>query len=212
MATPTATAAKTKAAKTAKQDPKKAKAAAIAEAKSFAPELTVRIGSTPKTKFRGNPDVFGRLVEDHDKHRALIAMIEETTSGNPDQRKMLFEEFCKEVQSHAAAEEQALWSTVMREPSTTDDARHAVAEHKELDDLMADLAARDYSSPGWLRRFAALKEEYLHHVGEEEQEQFVAAEKTLSASDLKYMRRVFERRKKAEKAAAKIEKKIKLKD
>lgn len=212
MATQTAVAAKTKAAKQAKTDPKKAKAAAIAEAKSFAPELAVRIGSTPKTKFRGNPDIFGRLVEDHDKHRALIAMIEETTSGQPEQRKMLFEEFCKEVQSHAAAEEQALWSTVMREPSTTDEARHAVAEHKELDDLMADLAARDYSSPGWLRRFAALKEEYLHHVGEEETEQFVAAEKILSGSDVKYMRKVFERRKKAEKSAAKIEKKIKLKD
>lgn len=217
MATATATRGKAaaKAAKpaaSAKTDPKKAKADAIAEAKSFAPELTVRIGSTPKTKYRGDPDIFGRLVADHDRHRALIAMIEETTSGKPEQRKKLFEEFCKEVQAHAAAEEQALWSTIMREPSTTDEARHAVAEHKELDDLMADLAARDYSSPGWLRRFAALKEEYLHHVGEEEQEQFVAAEKVLSGADVKYMRKVFERRKKAEKASAKIEKKIKLKD
>jgi len=138
-------------------------------------------------------------------------MIEETTSGEPEQRKMLFEEFVKEVQAHANAEDQALWSSVLREPSATDDARHAVAEHKELDKLMADLAARDYSSPGWLRRFAALKEEYLHHVGEEEQEQFVAAEKVLSDKDLKYIQKVFERRKKEEKAAAKIEKKIRLK-
>lgn len=200
-----------KAAKPVKKDPNKAKADAIAEAKSFAPDLAARIGSTPKTKFRGNPDIFGRLVQDHDKHRALIAMIEETTSGEPEQRKMLFEEFVKEVQAHANAEDQALWSSVLREPSATDDARHAVAEHKELDKLMADLAARDYSSPGWLRRFAALKEEYLHHVGEEEQEQFVAAEKVLSDKDLKYIQKVFERRKKEEKAAAKIEKKIRLK-
>ncbi len=200
-----------KAAKPVRKDPARAKADAIAEAKSFAPDLAARIGSTPKTKFRGNPDIFGRLVQDHDKHRALIAMIEETTSGEPEQRKMLFEEFVKEVQAHANAEDQALWSSVLREPSATDDARHAVAEHKELDKLMADLAARDYSSPGWLRRFAALKEEYLHHVGEEEQEQFVAAEKVLSDKDLKYIQKVFERRKKEEKAAAKIEKKIRLK-
>lgn len=192
------------------KEPKKAKSEAIAEAKSFAPELAVRIGSTPKTKYRGNAEIFGRLIEDHDKHRALIAMIEETTTKSPE-RKMLFEEFCREVKSHAAAEEQALWSTVLREPKTTDDARHAVAEHKELDDLMADLAARDLTSPGWLRRFAALKEEYLHHIGEEEQEQFVAAEKILSVEDRKYMRKVFERRKKEEKSAVKIEKKIKLK-
>lgn len=197
--------------KVTKQEPKAAKVAAITEAKSFAPELAARIGSTPKTKYRGNPDIFGRLVADHDKHRALIAMIEETTSGDPEQRKRLFEEFAKEVQSHAAAEEQALWSSILRVPETTGDARHAVAEHKELDDLIADLAARDYGSPGWLRRFAALKEEYLHHIAEEEQEQFVAAEKVLADKDLKYMRKVFERRKQVEKSEAKIEKKIKLK-
>ena len=194
------------------KDPAKAKADAVAEAKSFAPELSARIGSTPRTKFRGNPDIFGRLVEDHDKHRALLAMIQDTTSGDPEQRKRLFEAFCKEVQSHANAEDQALWSAVLRVPKSTDDARHAVAEHKELDKLMADLAARDYSSPGWLRRFAALKEAYLHHIAEEEQEQFKAAEKVLTDKDLKSIKSLFENRKKAEKAQAKVEKKIRLKN
>lgn len=190
--------------------PAKAKADAIAEAKSFAPDLAARIGSTPKTKFRGDPDIFGRLVEDHDRHRALLAMVEDTKGKTPD-REALFTALVKELKAHAAAEEQALWSTVLREPATTEDARHAVAEHKELDDMMADLAARDMASPGWLRRFSGLKEAYLHHIGEEEQEQFVAAEKILTEADRKYMRKVFERRKKEEKAAAKVEKKIKLK-
>jgi hypothetical protein len=187
-----------------------AKAAAVAKAKALAPDLTVRIGSTPKTKFRGDPDLFGRLVADHDRHRALLAMIEETHGASDDRRK-LFEELVHELKSHAAAEEQALWSSVLRDPATTDFARHAIAEHKEIDDMLADLAARDMSSPGWLRRFAGLKEEYLHHIREEEQEQFVAAEKRLSERDLLHMRRVFEQRKKAEKATAQVERKIKLK-
>ena len=139
-------------------------------------------------------------------------MIEETSSSDPEQRQMLFEEFCREVQSHANAEDQALWSTVLREPSTTDDARHAVAEHKDLDKLMADLAARDYGKDEWLDRFAALKDKYLHHIAEEEQEQFVAAEKILSDSDMDYIRKVFERRKTIEKSEIEIEKKIRLKD
>jgi hypothetical protein len=197
---------------TAKRKPAKAaKADAIAKAKALAPDLAARIGSTPKTRFRGDPDVFGRLVEDHDRHRALLAMIEET-EGKSSDREKLFEELVKELKAHAAAEEQALWSTVLRDPETTDFARHAIAEHKEIDDMLGDLAARDMASSGWLRRFGGLKEEYLHHIGEEEQEQFVAAEKTLSASDVRYMRQVFNRRKKAEKAAAEIEKKIRLKD
>lgn len=188
-----------------------AKAEAVAKAKVLAPDLAARIGSTPKTKFRGNPDVFGRLVEDHDRHRALLAMVEDTNGKSPE-RQTLFTELVRELKSHAAAEEQALWSTVLRDPETTDFARHAIAEHKEIDDMLADLAARDMASSGWLKRFGGLKDEYLHHIREEEQEQFVAAEKRLSETDVRYMRRVFNRRKKAEKAVVQIEKKISLKD
>lgn len=193
-----------------KTAPKQAKAKSIAKAKALAPDLAARIGSTPPTKFRGSPDVFGRLVEDHDKHRALFAMIMETKGKSKDRQK-LFKELAKDVAAHAAAEEQALWSTVLRNPKTTEDGRHAVAEHKALDGLFADLAARDMAKGGWLKRFAVLHDEYLHHIKEEEQEQFVAAEKHLTDADLRYMRGVFNRRKREEKAAAVVKKKIKLK-
>jgi len=120
-------------------------------------------------------------------------------------------ELVHELKAHAAAEAQALWSSVLRNPDTTDFARHAIAEHKEIDDLLADLAARDMASPGWIRRFAALREEYLHHIREEEQEQFVAAEEVLSLADRRFMRTVFNRRKQEGKAAAEVERKIRLK-
>lgn len=191
-----------------KVNPRVAKATAISKAKATAPDLAARIGSTPQTRFRGNPDIFGRLVEDHDRHRALLAMIHETHGDSP-VRQALFLELTKELKAHAAAEEQALWSSVLRDPKTTEDARHAVAEHKQIDDLLADLAARDMASPGWLRRFEKLKEKYLHHLREEEQEQFVAAEKRLSAADIRHLCTVFNRRKREEKGKAEITKKIK---
>lgn len=191
--------------------PLQAKRTAIAKAKAVAPDVAARIGSTPSTKFRGDADIFGRLVQDHDRHRALLAMVAQT-SGKSTERQKLFKELTLELKSHAAAEEQALWSSVMRNPKTTDDARHAVSEHKEIDEMLADLAARDMASPAWLRRFTALRDEYLHHIREEEQEQFVAAQKHLSASDLRYMKQVFNRRKQEKKATTQIDKKIKLKD
>lgn len=187
---------------------RQSKANAVAKAKNIAPDLPALIGSTPATPFRGNPDLFGRLVEDHDRHRALIAMIQESDAKSP-VRKKLFLELNRETKAHAAAEEQALWSTVLRDPATTDDARHAVAEHKQIDDLLADLAARDMTAPSWLKRFEKLKEKYLHHIREEEQEQFVAAEKHLSSADINHLKGVFERRKRAEKASVKIKKKLK---
>lgn len=178
-----------------------ARAAAVARAKQLAPDLAARIGSTPVTKYRGNPDIFGRLVADHDEHRALIAMIEQTSGDSPD-RRLLFDAMVTEMQAHAAAEEQALWSAVLRNPDTTDHGRHAVAEHKQIDDLIEVLQETDMASPGWLRHFAKLKDKYLHHIAEEEQEQFVAAEQHLSEADLLHLQSVFNRRKQAEKAAA----------
>ena len=196
---------------TAALAPPTAKRQAVAKAQAIAPGVPARLGSTPATAYRGSSDIFGRLVQDHDRHRALLAMVCET-QGKSSERALLFQELALELKSHAAAEEQALWSSVMRHPDTTDDARHAVAEHKEIDDMLADLAARDMGSPQWLPRFRALRDEYLHHIAEEEQEQFVAAEKILSATDLRHMQQVFNRRKKAEKASTQIEKKIRLKD
>lgn len=168
------------------------------------------IGSKPATKFRGDPDIFGRLVIDHDLHRMLFAELGETQGASPERVK-LFRELTREIKGHAAAEEQALWSTVLRNPKTTKDGRHAVAEHKELDELFDDLAATDMASSRWLNKLHKVRERYLHHIREEEQEQFVHAEKQLSAADKKYMKSVFNRRKKEEKAAAKVEPKKKKK-
>ena len=187
-----------------------AKSAAFSKAKRVAPEAAIHIGSTPATKFRGDAAIFGRLVEDHDRHRALFSMVEATeiTIG---ERDKLFRELVHEIKGHAAAEEQALWSTVLRHPESTEAGRHAVAEHKKIDDMFADLAARNMKLKGWLRRFGEAKKLYLHHIREEEQEQFVESEKILTRADQAYMRRVFIRRKREEKTRAKISRKIKLK-
>lgn len=187
-----------------------AKSQAIAKARRIAPTRAVHMGSTPATKFRGDPAIFGRLVEDHDRHRALFAMIADTEARSPDRRR-LFRELTHEVKGHAAAEEQALWSTVLRHPASTEAGRHAVYEHKKLDDLFGDLAARNMASSGWLKRFDKAKELYLHHIKEEEQEQFVESEKVLTPADQRYMRRVFNRRKREEKAKARVTPKIRLK-
>lgn len=195
----------------AKMNPAEAKAKAVAKAKAIAPDVPAQIGQTPVTDLRGLPDIFGRLVEDHDRHRALLAMLE-ATGGKGEDAPALFEELVYELKGHAAAEEQALWSTVLRNPETTEFARHAVAEHKDIDKMLDDLAARDMGTPKWLERFAALKHEYLHHIREEEQEQFVESEKILTAADRKHMLAVFERRKEAEKAAAEVKPRLRIND
>ena len=155
----------------------------------------------PKSTY--NPDIFGALVADHDKHRTLLDQLE-ATSGASAERVTLFEKLTKEIKGHAAAEEQSLWSTVLRKPAITEDGRHAVAEHHEMDELLNDLAATDMATGAWLTKFRTMKEEYLHHIQEEEEELFPDVEKHLDDADQKYMASVFKRRKLAEKAKAEV--------
>lgn len=116
----------------------------------------------------------------------------------------LFEEFTRELKGHAAAEEQALYSVILAKPDTTDKARHSVAEHKEIEDMLNHLATVDVSSGEWMEKFEDLRDEYIHHIDEEEEELFPAASDVLTEADEVHMRGVFQRRKAVEKAEAEV--------
>ena len=148
----------------------------------------------------GHDDIFARLKQDHDLHRDLLAQL---AQGGAD-RETLFTRLTKELKGHAAAEEQALYSTMLRKPETTDETRHSVAEHKEIEDLLNDLAATNSASGEWAEKFEHLRHRYLHHIEEEEDEHFPDFARYLTEEDVQYMRSVFERRKQAEKAAADV--------
>lgn len=142
--------------------------------------------------------IFDTLKHDHDKHRKLLAEMAET-SATSDERADLLETFTIEVKAHAAAEEQALYSTMLRKPETTSDTRHSVAEHHEIEEMLNDLAATDMSSSEWMDKFKELRHRYEHHIDEEEDEHFPEFEQYLTDADLAHMRSVFKRRKEAEK-------------
>jgi len=141
--------------------------------------------------------IFDVLKDDHDKHRKILEQLADT-SGESEERRNLFERFTIDVKSHAAAEEQALYSTMLRKPETTDETRHSVAEHHEIDEMLNDLAATDMSSSAWMSKFKDLRHRYEHHIEEEEDDHFPDFEKHLTDADLAHMRSVFRRRKEAE--------------
>ncbi len=93
---------------------------------------------------------------------------------------------------------------MLRKPPTTDETRHSVAEHHEIEEALNDLAATDMSSSAWLMKFKDLDHDYRHHIDEEEEEHFPDFENHLDEKDREHMRSVFERRKKEEKAEAEM--------
>ena len=87
-----------------------------------------------------------------------------------------------------------------------DEARHSVAEHKEIDDRLGELIEmNDFASDKWTERFNKLRERYLHHIDEEEEEMFAKADELMSASQEEKLGKTFKKRKPIEKEQAENE-------
>lgn len=142
-------------------------------------------------------DIYDCIKIDHALHRNLLKKLA-GTKGDSRQRQKWWDQFYYDVKAHAAAEEETFYSKLLEAPKGQDDARHSVAEHKEMDDILEDLNQMEFSSPGWLTRFKTLKEHYEHHMDEEEKEIFFTARKIFSQSDVSRFAERFEVRKRME--------------
>ena len=147
-------------------------------------------------------EIFKQLKADHDQHRKLLDQIDQTKGDSPE-RAELFEKFRVEVTAHAASEEMSLYATMLADPELREEAQHSVAEHKEIEDYLTELYEMDFGSSGWLTRFRTMKDRYLHHIDEEEEEMFPAADEELSAATKKDIAATYkeEKPKELEKAA-----------
>lgn len=123
--------------------------------------------------------IFEELRADHDKQRKLIEQVLET-HGASDERDRLFLNLKKELADHALAEERHFYVPLMQFDTTQEKARHSVAEHHELDELVDAVSSSDQDSPGWLAHAKNLAHKLLHHLEEEEKEVFTVAGKVLA--------------------------------
>jgi hypothetical protein len=139
-------------------------------------------------------DIYDKLKQDHDRQRDMLRRLAEPSVN----RGALFEQLRLELQAHAAAEEESLYATMLAKPELRDDARHSVAEHKEVDDLLGDLMDLDPNSSDWEERFAHLRHRYEHHIDEEEEEMFPAAAEVLPDAKERELADVYANRKPAE--------------
>lgn len=142
-------------------------------------------------------DIYADLKRDHDKQRDMLKRLDDQKGDSAD-RRALFEAFRLEVQSHAAAEEESLYATMLGRPDLRDDARHSVAEHKEVDDLIGELLDMKFGSDEWEQKFAYMRHRYEHHIGEEEEEMFPAAGEKLDDATEERLADTYEERKPAE--------------
>lgn len=123
--------------------------------------------------------IFEALREDHEIQRSLLDKLVDT-SGDTEERDLIFKKLKHELHIHADAEERFFYVPLIKEDLTQEKARHSIAEHHEIDELIEELEETDYSSSGWLKIAKKLKEEVEHHLDEEEHEVFQLAGKALT--------------------------------
>ena len=126
--------------------------------------------------------IFEALRKDHDKQRALLKIILETQGESPT-RQEYYQQLKDALETHAIAEERHFYAPLMQADETIALSRHGVAEHHQIDKLIAKLDDTEMSSPAWLATFKQLTEKVEHHLAEEEREFFQMAGKALSEKE-----------------------------
>lgn len=123
--------------------------------------------------------IYKSIEQDHHIQRQLVDQLVET-SGDTAERAQIFKDLKQELAAHADAEERYFYVPLIKLDSTQESARHAIAEHHEIDELVEQLEQTDYSSPAWLKYAKDLAHKVKHHLAEEEQDYFPVAQKVLS--------------------------------
>ena len=122
---------------------------------------------------------FDAIRKDHDTQRGLLKKLIKT-EGDTKKRDTLFKSLKKELDVHANGEERHFYKPLISNDMMQEKARHGIAEHHEIDELIEQLENTDYDSSAWLKIAKNLKEKVEHHLEDEEHTFFQLAGKVFS--------------------------------
>lgn len=111
--------------------------------------------------------IYEAIRNDHDIQRELLDKLVKT-SGDTNERNQIFNNLKKELHLHANAEERHFYKPLIPADMMQEHARHGIAEHHEIDELIEQLEKTDMDSSAWLKIAKNLKHKVEHHLEDEE--------------------------------------------
>ena len=126
--------------------------------------------------------IYDVLGDSHDRQRVLCHRITRTRATNVAGRADTLTALRVELAAHAAAEERYLYAPILMDDRGLQSARHALAEHHDIDELVEDLQALDPAGAAWGEAAKALAHKVRHHLKEEESKFFQISGKILTDS------------------------------
>lgn len=123
--------------------------------------------------------IFEAIRKDHDIQRKLLDELIDTT-GDSKRRDQVFEALKHELKIHEDAEERHFYKPLISDDMMQEHARHGIAEHHEIDELVEKLEETERDSSAWLKYAKDLQHKVEHHLEDEEHTFFQLAGKVLS--------------------------------
>ena len=124
-------------------------------------------------------NIFEALRVSHQTQRELTVRLLATAAGTPE-REQVFLQLKHELVAHETAEERCFYVPLFEHDPTVNAARHAIAEHHLIDEMMESLDDMDPATAQWQDCAQKLCDKVEHHLNEEEQKFFQEAGKVLT--------------------------------
>jgi hemerythrin-like domain-containing protein len=147
-------------------------------------------------------NAFELLKQDHEKVAGIFEKLEPTTERASKTREELFEKLRRELDVHAAIEEQIFYPVLKEAAETREITLEAIEEHNVVKQLLEELSSMPVESEEWTAKLTVLKENVEHHVEEEEKEMFKSARQVLSKEQIEELGALMEQAKKQAAASA----------
>ena len=127
-------------------------------------------------------NIYEAIRNDHDIQRDLLKQLVDT-SGDTKTRSDLFKKLNKELSIHANAEERHFYKPLIPVDMMQEHARHGIAEHHKIDELIERLEQTDMDSSAWLKIAKDLKHKVEHHLEDEEHSFFQLSGKVFTEKE-----------------------------
>jgi hemerythrin-like domain-containing protein len=129
-------------------------------------------------------DIFEALLKSHELQRSMAKRLL-SDIGDAAQRARDFEQLKAELAAHETAEERAFYIPLLEHDDAVEGARHGIAEHHQMDEMVECIDKVEAGSAEWLQQLGALVHKLEHHLKEEEERWFPLARKVLSRREQK---------------------------
>ncbi len=125
------------------------------------------------------------LMREHRLVDQLFLQLDAAVAAGDDaDQRELADRVLTQLSVHAAIEEEVLYPAARAVPDVAAMVDRSLAQHKELEALLADLDGTGPARPGFAEGFRRARDLVVHHVGEEEGELFPALRRSLSPDEL----------------------------